>query len=100
MLRFNISVVVVAALAIGSASSAIAAEHQRTHHIRHHGGYASLDYGRTPRTTFDGTWNLSANSTGGSCGSYGFRVNVINGRVVSPGVAGYRGVSHRLEACP
>jgi hypothetical protein len=91
MFGFKMPGVVVAALAMSSACSAIAAEHQPAHQSRHHSGYASLDYGRTPRTMFDGTWNLSANTTAGSCGSYGFRVAVINGRVVSPGVGGVSG---------
>jgi hypothetical protein len=90
MSRFNVSVLT-AALVISSASGAMAAEHQRARHAHQHSGYASLDYGRTPRTSFDGTWNLSANTTAGSCGSYGFRVAVINGRVVSAGVGGVSG---------
>ena len=91
MLGFKGSVVIVAAVVLGSVSGAAAAEHQRTH-VRHGGsGFASLDYGRTPRTMFDGAWSLSANTTAGSCGSYGFRVSVINGRVVSPGVGGVSG---------
>ena len=44
------------------------------------------------RTRFDGTWNVTANALAGSCGSFfGFRVNVINGRVVAPGVGGVSG---------
>ncbi len=91
MLGHKVSAVIFAAVIIGSATGAVAGEHQWARHVRHHSGYASLDYGRTPRTMFDGTWNLSANSVAGSCGSYGFRVNVINGRVVSPGVGGVSG---------
>jgi hypothetical protein len=91
MLGFNVSVAIVAAVVIGSASSAVAAEHQRARHVHYHDGFASLDYSRTPRTMFDGTWSLSANTVAGSCSSYGFRVNVINGRVVSPGMAGVSG---------
>src|SRR6266536_5671262 len=91
MLGLKVSVVIVATVVVGSASGAAAAEHQRAQ-VRHSSsGFASLDYGRTPRTMFDGTWSLSANTTAGSCGSYGFRVNVIHGRVVSPGVAGISG---------
>ena len=90
MLGHKVSAVIFASVIISSATNALAAEQQRARHVRHHGGYASLDYG-TPRTRFDGTWNLSANTTAGSCSSYGFRVNVSNGRVVSPGVAGISG---------
>ncbi len=86
MFGFNLSVIVVAAVVIGSASAAIASDNQRS---RHNTGYASLDY--APRAKFDGTWNLSANTTAGSCGSYGFRVSVVHGRVVSPGVGGVSG---------
>src|SRR5262245_9486371 len=44
------------------------------------------------RTRFDGTWNVTANALAGSCGTYfGFRVNVINGRIVAPGVGGVSG---------
>src|SRR5262249_61293647 len=84
------SLVVVAALIVGSACNAAAAERQQAGHVRHHAGFASLDYGRTPRV-FDGTWNLTASTAAGSCGSYGFRVNVVNGRVVSPGISGVSG---------
>jgi hypothetical protein len=84
------SLVVVAALIVGSACNAAAAERQQARHVRHHAGFASLDYGRTPRV-FDGTWNLTASTAAGSCGSYGFRVNVVNGRVVSPGISGVSG---------
>ena len=91
MLGHKVSTVMFATAIISSATSALAAEHQRASHVRHHSGYASLDYGRTPRAKFDGTWNLSANTTAGSCGSYGFRVSVIHGRVVSPGVGGVSG---------
>jgi len=41
-----------------------------------------LDYDSTPRTMFDGTWSPSANTVAAAAG---FRVNVIDGRVVSPG---------------
>jgi hypothetical protein len=88
MFGFNLSAIVVAAVVI-SASAAIAADNQRARHIHHNTGYASLDY--APRAKFDGTWNMSANTTAGSCGSYGFRVSVIHGRVVSPGVGGVSG---------
>ncbi len=91
MLGHKLSAAIFAAVIIGSVTGAVAAEHQRAQHVRHHGGYASLDYGGTPRTRFDGTWSLSANTLAGSCGSYGIRVNVINGRVVSPGVSGVSG---------
>ncbi len=91
MLAFKMSVVIVPAVLICSGSNAVAAEHQRTSHVRHDAGFASSGYARTARTRFDGTWSLSANTTAGSCGSYGFRVNVINGRVVSPSVAGVSG---------
>jgi hypothetical protein len=92
MLGFNnMSVVIVSVVVISSGFSAIAAEHQRARQTHPHSGYASLDYGRTPRSSFDGTWNLSANTTAGSCGSYGFRVSVIHGRVVSAGVGGVSG---------
>jgi hypothetical protein len=91
MLGHKVSAVIFAAVTVGSASGAMAAEHQRARHVHHHSGYASLDYGGTPRTMFDGTWSLSANTISGSCSSYGFRLNVINGRVVSPGVAGVSG---------
>ncbi|SRR6266536_2332608 len=91
MLGHKLSAVIFASVIVSSATNALAAEQQRARHVRHHGGgYASLDYG-TPRTMFDGTWNLSASTRAGSCGSYGFRVNVINGRVMSPGVAGVSG---------
>jgi hypothetical protein len=91
MFGVNMSGIIVAAVVIGSASAAVAADHQRARHARHDTGYASLDYVRSPRRSFDGTWNLSANTTAGSCGSYGFRVSVINGRVVSPGIGGVSG---------
>src|SRR5262249_52988867 len=91
MSGFNLSVIVAAAAVISSASGATAAEHQRARHAHQHSGYASLDYDRTPRTMFDGTWSLTANTVAGSCGSYGLRVNVSNGRVVSPGVPGVSG---------
>ena len=90
MLGHKVSAIIFATVII-AASGSMAAEHERTRHVRHHSGYASLDYGGAPRTMFDGTWNLTAQAVGGSCGSYGFRVNVINGRVVSPGVAGVSG---------
>src|SRR5262245_35641474 len=88
MLERNVSVAVAMAV-IASAGGALAAEHQQARHVRHGSGFASLDY--APRTRFDGTWNLSANTTAVRCGSYGFRVSVINGRVVSPGVGGVSG---------
>jgi len=91
MLGFNMSVVIIGVLVISSVSSAMAAEHQRASQTQRHSGYASLDYGRTSRMNFDGTWNLSANTTAGSCGFYGFRVSVVHGRVVSPGVGGVSG---------
>ena len=91
MLGSRLSTMIVMATLVSSTYGALAAEHQRARHARHHTGFASLDYGRTPRTMFDGTWNLSATTTAGSCSSYGFRVSVINGRVVSPGVGGVSG---------
>ena len=91
MLGSRLSTMIVMATLVSSTYGTLAAEHQRARHARHHTGFASLDYGRTPRTMFDGTWNLSATTTAGSCGSYGFRVSVINGRVVSPGVGGVSG---------
>ncbi len=91
MWSIGISAVVVTATVISSASAGLAAEHQRARHAGHHTGFASLDYGRTGRTMFDGTWSLSANTTAGSCGSSGLRVTVVNGRVVSPGVSGVSG---------
>jgi hypothetical protein len=91
MLGHKVSAAILAASIIVSATGAMGAERQGARDVRHHGGYASLDYGRTPRAMFDGTWNLSASTTAGSCGSYGFRVNVTNGRVVSPGVGGVSG---------
>jgi hypothetical protein len=89
MLGVNMSVAIGTAVIIASAGGALSAEHKRGGHVRHDPGFASLDY--APRTRFDGSWNLSANTTAGSCGSYGFRVSVIKGRVVSPGVAGVSG---------
>ena len=87
MLGPKLFAVTAAATLVTSASVGLAAEHQRT---RQHSGYAALDYGRTSRT-FDGTWNLSATTTAGSCGTYGLRVSVVHGRVVSPGVSGVSG---------
>jgi hypothetical protein len=89
MVGCKVSVVIAATPIIAWAGGALAAEHQRTHHGRHDAGFASLDY--APRTRFDGTWNLSARTMAGSCGSYGFRVSVIHGRVVSSGIAGVSG---------
>ena len=91
MLGHKMSAAVFAAIIIAPATGAVGAERQGARHVRHHSGYASLDYARTPRAMFDGTWNLSASTTAGSCGSYGFRVSVIHGRVVSPGVSGVSG---------
>lgn len=88
MLERNMSAAIAVVL-IASAGGALAAERQQARHVRHGSGFASLDY--APRTRFDGTWNLSANTTAGSCGSYGFRVSVIKGRVVSPGVGDVSG---------
>src|SRR5215471_15252096 len=88
MLEIHLSVAMATAV-IAAAGGALAAEHHQARHVRHGSGFASLDY--APRTSFDGTWNLSATTTAGSCGSYGFRVSVINGRVVSPGVGGVSG---------
>jgi hypothetical protein len=85
----NTSAAITTAVIIASAGGALAAEHQRARHVRHDAGFASLDY--APRTRFDGTWSLSANTIAGSCGSYGFRVSVVKGRVVSPGVPGVSG---------
>ena len=44
------------------------------------------------RTAYDGYWSVTATSTAGSCGSFfRFPLAVINGRVVSSGVAGVSG---------
>jgi hypothetical protein len=44
------------------------------------------------RTVYDGTWSVTATATAGRCGSFfRFPLAVINGRVVSSGVAGVSG---------
>jgi hypothetical protein len=80
---------IAAVLFFGSVCSAAAADPHTTRH--RHPGYGSLEYPRTARG-FDGSWQITANTRGGSCGpSFGFRVAVVNGRVVSSGVAGVSG---------